>query len=238
MDTWTQKADLPGIARMLASAFVVSGRAYVVTGIDSAANMLGEVWEYDPASDAWAQKNDFAGTPRFFAEGFSIGNKGYITTGWDTTQHYRNDLWEYDAVADSWTEMDTIPSFGRKSMSSFVVDGNAYIVSGVDENGTRLKQTWAYGSTVGVEESAIFPAAIYPNPCKDVLTLRKMNSGLFGEETVLSIRNLLGEEVQSVYLPDGQQTITLVTSGLSKGIYLLTINDPEHGSFSSRFVKE
>jgi hypothetical protein len=90
-DTWTQKADLPGGARIQATGFGMGTKGYLGTGYDG--TYMEDFWEYDPATDSWTQLPDLGGGARHVAVGFSIGGTGYIGTGADDlTKH---DFWAY-----------------------------------------------------------------------------------------------------------------------------------------------
>src|SRR5713101_1775958 len=104
-DTWTQKADFGGAARIAAVGFSIGSKGYIGTG-EIFGSTLGtkDFWEYDPATNTWTQKADFGGTERSYAVGFSIGSKGYIGTGLDQSVTIRNDFWEYDPATNSWTQ--------------------------------------------------------------------------------------------------------------------------------------
>ena len=84
-DTWTQKADFGGSARMHATGFSVNGKGYIGTGATPGMPWVwfSDFWEYDPDTDSWTQKEDFPST-RYAAAGFSIGDKGYICGGDDS----------------------------------------------------------------------------------------------------------------------------------------------------------
>src|SRR5258708_1291783 len=98
-DSWVQKANFGGFARVSATSFGIGGYVYIGTGLgyryDSTYHYTNDFWEYDQGSNTWTQKANFGGTARESASGFAIGTKGYIGTGWDSSG-VRNDFWEYD----------------------------------------------------------------------------------------------------------------------------------------------
>ena len=79
-DTWTQKADFGGTARVWKPVgFSIGSKGYVGTGSD--VNWQSkDFWEYDPSTNAWTQKADFGGPARGAAASFTIGSKGYVGT--------------------------------------------------------------------------------------------------------------------------------------------------------------
>jgi N-acetylneuraminic acid mutarotase len=83
-DTWTQKSNYPGTQFILATAYTIGSKGYVMGG-------GGECWEYDDTTDTWTQKVFF--TNRIAGAGFSIGNYGYFGTG--SNNGYYSDFWKF-----------------------------------------------------------------------------------------------------------------------------------------------
>src|SRR5882724_5283840 len=81
-NTWTQKANFGGTARIEAVGFSIGTKGYIGTGVVSGVGQQ-DFWEYDPATDVWTQKANFGGSGRSYAVGFSIGSKGYLGTGYN-----------------------------------------------------------------------------------------------------------------------------------------------------------
>ena len=127
-DTWTQKADFAGSARLFAAGFAINGKGYLGTG-SGGGQRLSDFYEYDPAANQWGSRASFGGGPRDNAVGFSIGNKGYIALGVSSTGHH-NDLWEYDPLADSWIQKPDFPGAARAYSFSFVIADIAYVGCG------------------------------------------------------------------------------------------------------------
>ncbi|TAL57975.1 MAG: T9SS type A sorting domain-containing protein [Bacteroidetes bacterium] len=80
-NTWTQKANFPGVGRFLAVGFSIANKGYIGTGSDKNGDPLQSFWQWDQASNTWTQMPNYGGGPMRGAVGFSIGNKGYIGTG-------------------------------------------------------------------------------------------------------------------------------------------------------------
>src|SRR5580693_4115375 len=97
-NSWTQKANFPGKARVLPATFVIGHKAFVVTGTNDPWNdtCYNECWEYDASADLWTRKTNFHGVSRAASVGFAIGGKGYIGTGMDSNYNVHNDFWRYD----------------------------------------------------------------------------------------------------------------------------------------------
>ena len=149
-DTWTQKANLPGLARRNAIAFTIDDKGYLGTGISASVSWSGtklnDLWEYDPATNTWTQKANYpggGGAGVYFATAFSIDSKGYICCGKRGPSNYASDLWEYKPSNDQWIQRASFPAGTRYQLSSFVVDQIAYVGLGTDEN-WYMNDFWSY----------------------------------------------------------------------------------------------
>jgi N-acetylneuraminic acid mutarotase len=136
---WVQRASLPGDARHHPVTFVIDGKAYLLTGMNSFNNVKRDFYEYDPGTDQWTQKSNFPGSARAFAYGASMDGKGYIGFGVSSTA-YLSDLWEYDPVTDNWTQLASCPGPGRRHPAFVALNGKIYmgmgdgVVGGVGQN--------------------------------------------------------------------------------------------------------
>lgn len=134
-DTWTQKANFPGVARTTAVGFSSDTKGYVGCG-DASPGLKKDFWEYDPISNTWTQKANFGGTARSDANGFFIGGKGYIGVGEDASG-FKQDFWEYDPLSNSWTQKANYGGGNRSTATAFTLNNKGYI--GAGDNGTALK---------------------------------------------------------------------------------------------------
>lgn len=139
-NTWLQKANCPGIARMGASSFAIGNKGYVCAGGDFSSNFFDDVWEYDPVLNSWTQKASLPGGTRYRAMAASIGNKGYLCGGYNGTTY--NDLYEFDPVANTWTAkafmgMGTL--FGGVGMA---IGSKFYVGTGTSSGYQKI--FWAY----------------------------------------------------------------------------------------------
>ena len=139
-NTWTQKADFPGIPRDWAVGFSIENKGYIGTGYTG--NYKKDFWEYDPTIDTWAQKDYFKGTGRATAVGFSIGTKGYIGTGSALTTGPTKDFWEYDPDNDTWTQKADFGGTERSAAVGFSIGDKGYLGTGY--SGTNEKDFWEY----------------------------------------------------------------------------------------------
>lgn len=145
-NTWTRKADFPGIARYAAVGFFIGSKGYIGTGIDSNFLEYSDFWEYDPTADSWTKKADFPGMARGGAVGFSIGSKGYIGTGVNISNEIAfNDFWEYDPYNDSWTQKADFAGTERNCAVGFSINSKGYIGTGANiDSGEPYNDFWEY----------------------------------------------------------------------------------------------
>lgn len=151
-DTWTQKADFPGVPRMNAAAFVVNGQAFLGTGQDSLGNLLNDFWKFDPSTNVWAQVASFPGVNRKAAVGFAIGSKGYLGSG-DDGSSYLKDFWEFNPATNSWLQVQDLGQYrsslssGRRDAVAVVARSKAYLLCGYDGSSGYVKQNWEFDPT-------------------------------------------------------------------------------------------
>lgn len=131
-NSWTKKADLPGVARLDAVGFSIGGKGYVGLGGDYQNVLFNDFWEFDPANNSWQQMPDFPGGKRAGAIAFSIGAKGYVGVGWGTGSTY--DIWKFDPENKVWTKETEYPGIGTTGMVCFVIGNKAFIGSGLLTN--------------------------------------------------------------------------------------------------------
>ncbi|HYV90134.1 MAG TPA: T9SS type A sorting domain-containing protein [Chitinophagales bacterium] len=142
-NTWLQKDNFGGMARMGAAAFSIGTKGYIGTGGDFYGVYHADFWEYDPSTDIWTQKADFPGTSRYRALAFSSDSNGYIATGWDGTVG-TSDLWEYDPASNSWTAKANMGGPGRLGAISFTIGSNVYAGTGYSLG--FLSDFWEYNT--------------------------------------------------------------------------------------------
>lgn len=99
-DTWTKKADFPGLSRSGAIAFVLNNKAIFGTGIKDSSTITcyNDFYTYDPVPNTWTPLSlpPFATRTYALAATVSTG-KAYIGTGWQapSVSVYHEDWWEY-----------------------------------------------------------------------------------------------------------------------------------------------
>jgi N-acetylneuraminic acid mutarotase len=131
-NTWTKKADLPGLARLGAIGFSIEGKGYVGLGGDHQNELLNDFWEFDPGNNSWLQMPDFPGAKRSGGIAFSIDGMGYVGAGWGFES--TSDIWKFDPVNKTWTKETDYPGDGTSGMVCFAIGDKAYIGTGLLTN--------------------------------------------------------------------------------------------------------
>ncbi|MBD2704234.1 hypothetical protein IC229_26560 [Spirosoma sp. BT702] len=103
-DSWTRKADFPGVQRSRGVGFSVKGKGYF--GLGTATNQQGlrDIWQYDPATDKWQYLTDYPGQGNRYLVVWSGPNRAYLGWGYESqtvvgSAGYRQvgctDFWEF-----------------------------------------------------------------------------------------------------------------------------------------------
>lgn len=140
-DHWTPKANLPGVARDAAFAFVSGGKAYVGGGTDAAYNFSTDFYCYDPGPGTWTTLGQLPDN-FVFSAAFSIGNFGYVATGNDGSDV--TSLWRYDAASDMWNQLSDFPGAARQAAVGFSVSGLGYVGLGQTQYSSVFKDLYSY----------------------------------------------------------------------------------------------
>ncbi|MBL7767317.1 MAG: T9SS type A sorting domain-containing protein [Chitinophagaceae bacterium] len=231
-DTWTQKTDFPGNTRHSATGFGIGTKGYLVCGnVSSASSDFGkEFWEYNQSTDTWTQKVDFPGDGRYGAAGFGIGTKGYLIGGnvSNASSVFGKEIWEYNQVTNTWTQKADFSGDARYYATGFAIGSKGYLVCGkvTTASSDYGKEFWEYteGASTDVENlksNNVF--SIYPNPCKDDLTLSapyELNDATmiiydFNGIKILEVSKFNGKHIKinCNNLPIGIYCITLILNG-------------------------
>jgi N-acetylneuraminic acid mutarotase len=82
------------VHRYNAVSFVINGRAYLATGLNSSGVADNKVFEYDPATGIWDEKIAFEGSNRSQAVAFVLDGRVFLGTGQSGASRY-DDIWEF-----------------------------------------------------------------------------------------------------------------------------------------------
>lgn len=148
---WIQKADFGGEARHRTTSVSIGNKAYIGLGHYNGAGtnvLLGDWWEYDPATNAWSQKADYLGGPCYHATGFTIDNFAYVGTGRisPTGNTLVQDFFRFDPATNTWLQITDFPGTSRRGAVSFVINGVGYVGTG-EINSGRTSSFYSYNPT-------------------------------------------------------------------------------------------
>lgn len=130
-NTWTKKADFPGLGRLGIVSFSMNGKGYVGFG-KSLVNCnpacthvhYNDLWEFNPELNSWSLIDTYNQIPEGetpFARSYVIGTKVYLTFGYD--------LWVFDSVGKTLTKVGPVPEAMIFS-TGFVLNGKIFIGTG------------------------------------------------------------------------------------------------------------
>ncbi|MBD3635916.1 MAG: T9SS type A sorting domain-containing protein [Crocinitomicaceae bacterium] len=212
LDTWTRKANFPGLDRYQLSSFSIDGKGYVGMGVDHDLYRK-DWWQYDPQLDSWQQVADLPGVERGGSATFVLGQRGFVVFGADGG--YKDELWEYNPFNDSWQIRANFPGGERKNGIAFAIGDSAYAGTGKGYSGKKRSFYRYYPLLpVGTEENQL-SIEVYPNPASNYLKIDG-NSQLFTSVELYDMRGTKVLQSESTYID--------ITS-LSEGTYVILISD-------------
>lgn len=217
LDSWTRKADFPGLDRYQMTSVSIDGKGYVGMGVDH--DLFRKDWyEYDPLTDTWTQKTDLPGVERGASSSFVLGQRGFIVFGSDGG--YKDELWQYDPYGDSWSIKSDFPGAGRKNGIAFAIGLKGYAGLGQGASGKR-RSFYEYfpHHPLDLEEYSLNLNA-YPNPAQNEFTLELDE---YNMDIQLVIADLSGRILQTEQLNSSVTTIDVTE--LESGQYLILAND-------------
>ncbi|HEY4798138.1 MAG TPA: kelch repeat-containing protein, partial [Bacteroidia bacterium] len=145
-NSWSQKANLPGLKRQYGIGFSIANKGYIGLGADSlATKCYQDFWEWDQTTNTWSQKANFPGGKRFGGYGYSIGNYGYVGMGEDSTwKSYINDLWQYFPFTNTWKQVISFPGGARQLPVGFSIGCSGFFGTGADTSYNNTNDWWEY----------------------------------------------------------------------------------------------
>jgi N-acetylneuraminic acid mutarotase len=146
MNIWTQKADLTGQPRALATGCSDGTYGYIGLGKNNSV-VLNDWWQYDPTMNTWTQKTSFPATTRYGAGAFCISGRVYVGGGIDSANSVHSDFYVYEPTGDTWTARHAL-TYPSCEMAVYVINNKGYFVGGAINGGVT-------GSSQNIEYDAV-----------------------------------------------------------------------------------
>ena len=136
-NSWTQKANYPGVGTQKGVAFSINGIGYYGFGTAG-----GQLYSYNPQSNTWTQKATCTIPSISFwsTTYFVIGTKAYFL---DQNKKF----FYYDSVTDSWALLSDFIGVKRVTGVGFSINNKGYICTGLNATSagnTMLNDLWEY----------------------------------------------------------------------------------------------
>lgn len=120
--------------------------AYLFGGRDGA-DVFGDLWTFDLASDAWSQLEAAGPAPRFGHEAVWVEGIGLVVFAGQAGTAFFNDLWAFDPETGAWRQLPSggdVPVARYGTCAAIGPDGRLWISHGFTSDGTRFADTRAY----------------------------------------------------------------------------------------------
>jgi hypothetical protein len=138
-NTWSARADIPGLARFGTSTITAVGKAYVVGGKMSDQEFTNEIYEYEPNSDSWTLLTPLSTSARSYALAFSYPYSGAIVAGGNAGVNLYDGL-EYLPNQDTWVSLPTYPGASGWVGATMTINGRSF--GGLGLNGSNDTNDW------------------------------------------------------------------------------------------------
>lgn len=136
-NTWSQKANYPGIGTQKGVAFTIDGVGYY--GLGTAG---GQLYSYNSQNNTWTQKTtcSIPSVSFWSTTYFIVGTKAYFL---DQNKKF----FFYDSITDSWTLLSDFPGTKRVTGVGFTINNKGYICTGLNATSAGnifLNDLWEY----------------------------------------------------------------------------------------------
>ncbi len=140
--------------------------------------------------------------------------------------------WNFDGGIPE-TSLEQNPTVLYETAGLFNVELTVF--NGVNYNTLLMEDYILVDDCIGLEENTTSSISLYPNPCKDILTLEfNTNSN---DKTEISISDLNGRVIWEANNNEANTILNIDVSSFESGVYLLQISDENSFMINKRFVK-
>jgi len=162
-DSWSSGAPIP-TAVAYSTAAAVSGRIYVVGGVNAAGTIVANTQIYNPATNTWSTGGSLP-TATANASSAVVNNVLYVFGGFSAGPVASSAVWEYNVTSKTWTAKAAMPT-ARWGAIAVVEKGLVYVAGGsVDNSGhgnvgtlesySAATNTWSTEASMTVERGQV-----------------------------------------------------------------------------------
>ncbi len=127
-DSWEILDDFPGLARGFSIGAQTDTKGYV--GFGAGVNgILGDLWEFDFATQQWTELAECPCDPRTHPA-FLSSNDGKLYVGLGGGNGNKNDWWSYDIATNTWEQKADFPGAVRHHPFQFTIGEYMYVGMG------------------------------------------------------------------------------------------------------------
>ena len=146
-----------------------SGTTAFLFGGRDGAEVLGDLWAYDLASDAWSPIEAGGGpAPRFGHEAAWVEEIGLVIFAGQAGTTFFDDLWAFEPATSAWRQLPStgdVPAPRYGTCAGIGPDGRLWISHGFTSDGTRFADTRAYDFAKGSWTDQTPPGDLPVNRC-------------------------------------------------------------------------
>jgi hypothetical protein len=246
-NTWTAKADVPGLGRNGSLGFSVGSKGYIGLGCSTNSTAYyTDFYEYDPSNNSWTQKADFPLPKINNPVTYSSDSAGYVLSGYfyqysSTTHNPMNMYYKYEPSVDQWTLQGTFPGLPRGYAGGFALANDIYLGGGGMANtpiaGPIYTDFWKLSNGITTMLEPGNPDTgfrIYPNPSNDFISVESDVAGTSIER--IRLYDINGKLLLSKQFENNSSSLDIST--LSKGMYFIEAITSNAKVLDGKFVKQ
>ena len=222
-DSWTQKTNFPGTARLNCSSFSIGNNSYVGLGFDGA-TYFDDFYCYNSDSDTWHQINSFPGGGVTAATAFSAGGKGYVGGGYDGADDLKG-FYEYNSANDTWTIKKSYEGNAFRGGVAVTIKDKGYMGLGYFGTGPSMYDEWfMYEAGTNVGTNSIrqnLGISLFPNPAAGFCILNLCNP--HHSTSRIALVNMSGQVILTKNISLESTKIQL--DGIQTGNYVVQVWD-------------
>jgi N-acetylneuraminic acid mutarotase len=219
-NTWTKRANFPGQARALPSAFGTKDAGYVGLGFMSG-TWFSDLYRYDPVANSWLTMDapPFGGR---CASGVAVTDNLATFVCGNYAMNVYSDCYTYNISTGSWSGFFSFGGSSRSSVLCGSVGNKVFAGGGTGPGGNpAFRDWWTMGTTAGITSRELTDAdlSIY----KDVSQHYVLKSEKLAQENCrFTITDLQSKVIYRDYVEPGGTKLPEIPSG----VYCVVFDPP------------